>query len=147
MEYSGQKRSNLLIAGAIWFFASGWIMLKAVPHQIPLKPTTIKDFYHYSLCFFLFVLCFLILACISRDRKLLRTYAGYAALLLIILMFRETEIERELLGKIRDYVVGFFLMPYWGWSRILEESTPRWIAVWCAISGAVGLFGARLSES
>ncbi len=147
MEYSGQKRSNLLIAGAIWFFSSVWMLIKAVPHQIPLKHTPVKDVYHYTLCFFIFVFSFIIVALISADKKLLSAYAGYAVLLLAVVMLKDMELERELLDKVRNYVVAFFLLPYWGWMRIFKENTMQWLTAWFALSGAVSFFGTRLRNT
>ena len=144
MEYSGNRRSNFLLAGLVWFFFSLLILLKAVPYQLPLKPVTIVSFLRFSLCYFIFVLGVLIVACITRDRRLLLAYAGYALVVLAILMLREAEIEREFLDKIRNYLVGFFVMPYWGWSRMLDETTGTWVSGWCAISGAIAFFGAHL---
>ena len=147
MEYSGKKRSNYLVAGMVWFFFSLYILLKAVPYQLPVKPVTIISFLRLSLCYFIFISGVLMIACITRDRRLLLAYAGYALIVLMILMVRETEIERELFEKMRNYLVGFFVLPYWGWSRVLEEATETWVSGWCAISGAIALFGARLCRT
>lgn len=147
VEYCGQKRSNFLMAGIVWFFFSLYILLKAVPYQLPLKPITIISFLRLSLCYFIFVCGVLIIACMTRDKRLLCAYAAYAVVVLLVLMVRETEIERELVDKLRNYLVGFLVMPYWGWSRMLEEATEQWVAAWCAISGAVAFFASRLSEA
>lgn len=147
MEYSGKKRSNYLVAGMVWFFFSLYILLKAVPYQLPVKPVTIISFLRLSLCYFIFIFGVLMIACMTRDRRLLLAYAGYALIVLMILMVRETEIERELFEKMRNYLVGFFVLPYWGWSRVLEEATETWVSGWCAISGAIALFGARLCRT
>ncbi len=147
MEYSGKKRSNYLVAGLVWFFFSLYILLKAVPYQLPVKPVTIISFLRLSLCYFIFAAGVLIVACMTRDRRLLMAYAGYALVVLVVLMLRETEIERELLDKVRNYLVGFFVLPYWGWSRVLEEATETWVSGWCALSGAIALFGARLCNT
>ena len=114
MEFSGQKRSNYLIVGMVWFFFSLYILLKAVPYQLPLKPVTLISFLRLSLCYFIFIFGVVVIACRTRDARLLRAYAGYAVIVLLVLMVRETEIERELIEKVRNYLVGFFVMPYWG---------------------------------
>lgn len=147
MEFNGQKRSNYLMAGIVWFFFSLYILLKAVPYQLPLKPITLISFLRLSLCYFIFVFGVLVIACMSRDRRLLYAYAGYAVIVLLVLMIRETEIERELIEKVRNYIVGFFVMPYWGWSRMLEDATETWVSAWCAFSGSVAFFGARLCDA
>lgn len=146
MEYTGQKRSNFLVVGFVWLLISSYILLKAIPYQLPIKPISMLSFYKYSICYFIFILGTLVIACASRDRRLLRAYAGYAVVVLLVLMLREVEIEHELLDKLRNGVVGFFVMPYWGWSRILEDNTQTLVAGWCALSGAVALYGAKLSE-
>lgn len=61
-------------------------------------------------------------------------------------VLRDVEIEWELLDKLRNGVVGFFVLPYWGWSRILEDNTQTLVAAWCALSGAVSLYTVKLSE-
>ena len=144
MEYSGQKRSNLLMATMIWFVFSSYILLKAIPYQLPIKSIAQLNFYRYSLIFTFFLVGVLIVSLITRDYRLLRAYAVSALVVLLVLMCREVEIERELLVKLRDGLVGFFVMPLWGWSRILEDNTEIWVSSWCACSGVVAFFAARL---
>ena len=144
MEYSGQRRSNLLLAGAVWFFASGFMLLNSIPHQLPLRHTPVKDVYQYTLCFFIFFFALLVVALIGADRKLLAAYACYSVLLLIILMSREIEFEREMVGKIYEYVEAFLLLPYWGWMRIFKENTMQYLSAWFALSGSIAFFGMRV---
>ncbi len=145
MEYTGQNRSNYFFCGMVWFFFSLFILLKATPYQLPLRPVATISALRLSLCFFIFMLGTLICACVKRDRRLLAAYAGYAAIVLLVMMIRDTEIEHETLDKVRNYIVGFFVMPYWGWSRLLKDGIAEmWISAWCALSGATALFGASL---
>lgn len=146
MEYTGKKRSNFLVAGFVWFLFSSYILLKAIPYQLPIKPISTLSFWKYSLCYFIFVLGMLIIACAGHDQRLLCAYTGYAVVVLLALMLRDVEIEWELLDKLRNGVVGFFVLPYWGWSRILEDNTQTLVAAWCALSGAVSLYTVKLSE-
>ena len=127
----------------MWFFFSSWILLKAIPYQLPLKSYTGANFLHYSLCYFIFIFGLVIAACLTRDRRLLLAYTAYAMIVLLVMMSREREIEHELIDKLRNGLVGFFVMPYWGWSRLLDEKAELWISGWCALSGAVTFFTAR----
>ena len=143
MEYSEQKRSNLLFVGIMWLAFCGYVLLRSVPYQQPLKYSVTDNFYTYSVCYIVFIISILTVGCIARDGRLLRAYACCALIVLLLLMCREHELEQPLLGKVRDLAVSFFVMPYWGWVRVLEENTEQWIAAWCALSGGIAFFASR----
>lgn len=146
MEYSGKKRSNLMLVVIMWLLLSGYFFLKATPHQIPLRMMPSLEFFRYSLVYTVFSLGVLIMGLILRDRPLLLGYACCSLAVLLVLMCRDAEIEKELLAKIRDNTVAFFVLPHWGWTRVLEEKSQGVIAGWCAISGAAALFASRLAR-
>lgn len=146
MEFSGQKRSNLLVAMLVWISISVWFLLKAIPYNIPLREVSSTSVYRTSVFYLVFAAGVLIIALLGRDYKLLYAYAIGCLLVLAALMLKEMEIaeERETLIKLRDGFVGFFLLPHWGWSRILKENIVKWIAAWSTFGGAVALYGGRI---
>ena len=146
MEYSGKKRSNLMLVVIMWLLMSGYFFLKAMPNQFPLRMMPSLEFYRYSLIYSVFSLGILIMGFILRDRPLLIGYACCSLVILLMLMCRETVIEKELLAKIRDHAVAFFVLPHWGWTRVLEEKGQGVIAGWCALSGAAAFFASRFAR-
>lgn len=146
MEYRGEKRSSLMLIVIMWLLLSGYVFLKATPHQIPLRMMPSLEFFRYSLIYSIFSFGVLIIGFVRGDRPLLCAYACCSWVILLVLMCRDAEIEHELLTKIRDNVVAFFVLPHWGWTRVLEENAQGWIAGWCALSGSAAFFAARAAR-
>jgi len=142
MEYSGKKRSSLMLIVIMWLLLSGYIFLKATPHQIPLRMMMPLEFFRYSLVYIIFSLGVLILGFVREDRPLLFAVASCSVAVLCVLMCRDAEIEHELLAKVRDNAVAFFVLPHWGWTRVLKENTQGIVAGWCAFSGSIAFFAA-----
>lgn len=143
MEYSGKKRSSLMLIVIMWLLLSGYIFLKATPHQIPLRMMMPLEFFRYSLVYTIFTLGVLILGFVRGDRPLLFAVACCSVAVLLVLMCRDSEIEHELLGKLRDNAVAFFVLPQWGWTRVLKENTQGVVAGWYALIGSIAFFAAR----
>ena len=76
MEFSGQKRSNLLIASIVWVSISAWYVMKAIPHSLPLRSISSQSIYRASVFYFIFAVGLLMIALYSRDYKLLYAYAA-----------------------------------------------------------------------